>query len=97
MQSGRRLHHRERVLERREVLEDVARVGAAGEPCGELVQIGRGKASVPDLVRELDDRRGPQPAVEVIVEQHLRRRPHRLERHRAGIGQFAHSERSRTQ
>ena len=27
-----RLHHRQRVLERREVLEDVLRLGAAGEP-----------------------------------------------------------------
>ena len=52
------------------------RVNHAASSC----EIGRGKVSVSDLVSELDDRRGPQPAVEVIVEQHLRRRPHRFER-----------------
>ena len=81
VQRGRRLHHRERVLERRQVLEDVAGAGPTREPRRELVRIGRGEVRVSDRVGELDDRRGPQPAVEVIVEQDLRRRPHRLERH----------------
>ena len=36
------------------------------------VGVGRGQR-VADLGGQLDDRRGPQPAVEVVVQQHLRR------------------------
>jgi hypothetical protein len=34
---------------------------------------------VPDLAGELDDRRRPQAAVKVVVEEHLRRGPEELE------------------
>ncbi len=61
------LHHGQGVLERCEVLEDVARVGAPREPLGELVHVGRGQIFVAHRIRELDDRPRPQPAVEMIV------------------------------
>ena len=38
-----------------------------------IVRVRRRQAVVPELGRQLDDRRGPQPAVEVVVEQRLRR------------------------
>ncbi len=83
MQRGLGLHHRERVLERREVLENVARVGSTPEPRRELVNVRRRQLPVADRIGQLDDRLRPQPAVEVVVQQHLRRRAHRLERDRA--------------
>ena len=69
------LHHRERVLEAGEVAEEVLRLGARGEPPLQLVDVGRWQAWRPtDVVGELEDRRGPQGAVEVVVEDHLRSR-----------------------
>ena len=63
------LHHGQGVLERCEVLEDVAGVGATREPRGELVHVGRRQILVADRIRELDDRPRTQPAVEMIVQQ----------------------------
>ena len=59
----------------------MSRLPLRARPCGELVRVGRGKvASVPDLAkRARRSSTGPQPAVEVIVEQHLRARPHRFD------------------
>ena len=68
-----RLHHGERVLERRQVLQQVAGLGAGGEPRLQLVDVRRRQRPA-DLVGELDDRRRAQPAVEVVVQQRLRGR-----------------------
>ena len=72
-EGSRRLQHGERVLERRQVLQEVAGVGAAREPRLQLVAVRR-RQLPPALVGELDHRRRPQPAVEVVVQQRLRRR-----------------------
>ncbi len=68
------LHHRQRVLERGEVLEDVARVGAAREPLLERRRIRRRQRPA-DLVGQLEHGRRAQPAVEVVVQQDLGRGP----------------------
>jgi hypothetical protein len=72
LDRGLGLHHGERVLERRQVLQDVARVGATGEPGLQRVDVGLGQRPT-DRVGQLDDRRRAQTAVEVVVQQHLGR------------------------
>ena len=66
------LHHRDRVVERLEVALQRAGVGGLGEPAAERLGVGRGQL-VADLGGEVDDRLRPEPAVEVVVEQHLGR------------------------
>ena len=82
-----RLHHADGVVERLEVEHEVLAGGALGEPRGQLGLVGGGQAGVARLPRQLDHRGRPQTAVEVVVEEHLRRpaqllerggRPHRL-------------------
>jgi hypothetical protein len=66
----RRLHDRECVLERGEVLEQVAGLGATREPGLQVVGIGRRQRPA-DRVRQFQDRRHPHATVEMVVEQDL--------------------------
>ena len=70
----------ERVVERFEVEDEVLVVRARHEPLRELVDIGRRQPGVAARFGELDHRRGPHTAIEVIVQQGLRRSAERLER-----------------
>jgi hypothetical protein len=65
------LHHAHGVGERLQIQGEVLAVGAPQHPCGELVGIGGGEIGVAGFVGKLDDRRGSQPAVEMVVEQDL--------------------------
>ena len=75
-----RLHHRNRVREPAEIEGERARRRARVERRTELGGIGRRKIAIALVASDLDDRRGPQPAVEMIVEEDLRSRAQRLER-----------------
>ena len=66
------LHDPDRVGEGLEVELEGLPVGAAPEPGRQLDRIGRRQAPVAVLGRQVDDRRGPEPAVEVVVEEGLR-------------------------
>ena len=66
------LHHRDGVVEGLEVALQRPRVGRLGEPATQRLGALR-RELVPDLARELHDRRGTQTAVEVVVQQRLRR------------------------
>ena len=63
----RGLHHRQRVLEGGQVLQEVSGLCSPGEPRLQCVGFGFGQCP-PDRVGQLHDRRHPQPAVEVIVQ-----------------------------
>ena len=73
-QRGGGLHDRDRVVEGLEVLHQRAGVGHRREPLTQRLGVGSGQR-VPDLGGQLDDRGRPQPPVEVVVQQHLRRPP----------------------
>ena len=66
-----RLHHADGVGEALEVQLQRASVGAGPEPPAELLGILGGQAAVAGLAGQLDDGGRPQPAVEMIVQQHL--------------------------
>ncbi len=68
-----RLHHADRVRERLEVQDQVLAAGAPRHPRAELRGVGGRKIRVPGLVGELDDRVRSEAAVEMVVEQDLRR------------------------
>ena len=74
------LHDADGVGERLEVQLEGLAVGAATHPGRELVGIGRRQPVIAELAGEVDDRRRPQPAVEVVVEQRLRCLADRVER-----------------
>ena len=65
------LHHAHGVSERLQVQGEVLAVGAPQHPCGEFVGIGSGEIGIAGFVGKLDDRRGSQPTVEMVVEQDL--------------------------
>ena len=67
------LHHADRVGERLEVQHEVVALGAAVEPVGEVVDVGRRQPVVAELAGQLDHRGRPHAAVEVVVEQRLGR------------------------
>jgi len=73
------LHHSDGVLEGLEVLLQRVAACPPGEPTGQLVHVGRRQSGIALLGRQLDDRCGAQPAVEVVVEQGLGRLPNGLE------------------
>ena len=79
-QGVARLHHGQRVVERFEVEDEVLLVRPRHEPLRELVDIGRRQPGVAARFGELDHRRGPHTAIEVIVQQGLRRSAKGLER-----------------
>ena len=68
-----RLHDRRRVAEPIEVQLERLAVGARREPPCQLVGIGRRQVAIADLRREVEHRLGPQAAVEMVVQEHLRR------------------------
>jgi hypothetical protein len=47
-------------------------VGGAEEPGRQFVGVGGRQVGVADGLGQFDDGAGPQPTVEVVVEQHLR-------------------------
>ena len=67
------LHHADRVPERLQVAHERPGVRRAEEPPAQLAGVRGRQVVVADRVGELDDGGGPQPAVEVVVQQHLRR------------------------
>ena len=73
------LHDPDGVLEGLEVLLQGVAARAPGEPAGQVVHVGRRQGAIAVLGRQLDDRCGSQPAVEVVVEQGLGRLPNGLE------------------
>ena len=73
-QRGGGLHDRDGVVEGLEVLHQRAGVGHRREPLTQRLGVGSGQR-VPHLRGQLDDRGRPQPPVEVVVQQHLRRPP----------------------
>jgi hypothetical protein len=66
------------VLEGLEVQVEVVAVGALGEPPRQLAGVGGGQC-VAHLAGQLDDRGGPQPAVQVVVQEDLRGSPDLIE------------------
>ena len=67
------LHHADRVGERLEIQHQVVALGAPVEPGREVVDVGGRQILVSELLREFDDGRGADTAVEVVVEQRLGR------------------------
>ncbi len=67
-----RLHHPDGVGERLEVEHQILAVGSSGHPGGERLGVVGRQALVPELGGELDDRRGPEAAVEMVVQHDLR-------------------------
>ena len=80
-----RLHDRDRVPESLEIELERLPVGAAREPCRQLVGIGRRQVAIADLGRELDHAARPKPAVEMVVEQHLGCAARELEAQVSGV------------
>ena len=70
----------DRMGERLEIELEGLAVGAASHPGRELVGIGRRQIVVPELAGEIHDRPWPQAAVEMVVEERLRRPVDRLGR-----------------
>ena len=68
-----RLHHRDRVVEGLEVPLQRAGVGRLGEPATERRRRRARAAAWPISRGQLEDRRRPQPSVEVVVQQDLGR------------------------
>ena len=79
VQRLRRLHHPDRVRERFQVALERSAVGGGTEERGELVDIGRGQVVVAVRLGELKHRGRTQPAVQMVVQQGLRRLTDRLE------------------
>jgi hypothetical protein len=77
------LHHRQRVLEGREVLQQVGGLGTAREPRLKLVGVG-GRQRPADRLGQFHDRRHTEPAVEVVVQENLRQAAGVVERDRHG-------------
>jgi len=87
----RPLHDSDRVREGLEVELETLAIGAAQEPGGEVVDVGGREALVAVLGGQVDDRCGPQTAVEVILWQghcivHERFTPEEIRRFRAAYG-----------
>ena len=84
VQRIRCLHHADRVRERFEVAHQRPAVRGGAEPRRELVDAGGGQLVVAVRPGQLKHRRGPQPAVEVVVQQGLRGAPDRVQGQRCG-------------
>jgi hypothetical protein len=74
-----RLEEGNRVPEPLEVELEALPVGSEREPTSELGRVGRRQLAVADVGRKLDHCLGPQPTVEVVVQERLRRLQDRLE------------------
>ena len=66
------LHDADGVGERLQVEDEVVALGAAVEPGGQFVHVVGREVAVAVLVGQFDDGPRAQPAVEVVVQQHLR-------------------------
>jgi hypothetical protein len=77
-----RLHHPDGVGERLEVQDQVLAIGSPHHPGLELFHVAGREPLVAGLVRQLHDRARPHAAVEVVVEEDLRRLSDALERRR---------------
>ena len=66
------LHHGAGVSERLEVEHQVVALGALVEPFAELGNVSGRQPVVAVFLRQLDHRRRTQPAIKVVVQQHLR-------------------------
>ncbi len=62
-----RLHDRDRVRETAEVQRERARRRTGMEPSAEFPRVGGGETRVALVASEIDDRRGAEPAVKVVV------------------------------
>jgi hypothetical protein len=65
------LHHATGVREAFEIERQTAPLGAAVKPRGQVARIGRRQRVVTLILRQLDDRLRPQPAIEMVVQQNL--------------------------
>ena len=72
------LHHADGVREGLQVAHQRAGVGGLPEPAAEALGVGGRQVAVAVLVGELEHRLRPQPAVEVVVQEHLGRAGERL-------------------
>ena len=80
------LHDADGVRERLQVAHQRSAVRGGAEERRQLVDVGGGQLVVAVLVGQLEHRRGPQPAVEVVVQQRLGRVPDALQRQRCRHG-----------
>src|SRR2546426_6446085 len=85
------LHDRDRVVEATQIERERPGRSARMEPTTELVRVRGRKARVADIPGELDDRRGTQAAIEMVVQQDLRRGSQRFERDHA-LTRLCHAE-----
>jgi hypothetical protein len=76
-----RLHHRAGLGERLQVAQQRLRGRGLDEPPVQRLDVGRRQPAVSGLRRELHDRRGPQSAVQMVVQGDLRQPPQRVEVH----------------
>ena len=86
VQRLRRLHDADRVGEGLQVALERSAVRGGAEELGEAVDVGRGQVVVAGLLGEVEDGRGSQPAVEVVVQQRLGRPPDGVHGQRCGHG-----------
>ncbi len=77
VQRLRRLHHADGVGERLQVAHQRSAVRGGAEPRREFVDVGGGQLVVAVGLGQLQHGRRSQPAVEVVVQQRLRRLPDR--------------------
>jgi hypothetical protein len=80
-----RLHDRDRVPERLQVQLQMPAPGRPGHRPGQRLGVVAGQVAVPDGLRQLNDRGGPQTTVQVVVQQHLGHGPDLIERQRHSI------------
>ena len=80
------LHHPDGVREGLQVADQRAGVGGLPEPGAEGLGVTGGQLPVADLVGQLEHRLRSQPAVQVVVQEHLRRAPQLLGRWGLAIG-----------
>ena len=84
MQRLRGLHDADGVGEGLEVAHQRPAVRGSAEERRQLGDVGRGQAVIPELLGQFHHRRGPEAAVEVVVQQGLGRLLNVLERQRGG-------------
>ena len=82
VQRLRRLHDADRVGERLQVAHQRSAVRGGAEERRQPVDVGGGQVVVAELLGQLQHRRGPQPAVEVVVQQRLGRPLDHVQRQR---------------
>ena len=84
-QRAQGLHHRDRVPEGPQVLDEGSGVGAVDEPPPQLLGILGGQLGIPRLACQVDDGGRAQPTIEVVVQDHLGRQSQGRWRDRLGL------------